>query len=148
MEPEIKSLLDGIAFVVEATSYEQLSLWQQWSTEAQKGDLAWTPPKRLRTNFVAWEGDRAGWMVEVGKVNGAPVCISMMGATLDGVRVLFYEATSRVVDWGMIEAWFKENCWPRWDSGTRRAHCDAMNFHHCLDAIRERNAASPAPARG
>ena len=38
----------------------------------------------------------------------------------------------------MVEPFFeKSECIPKWDNGTRFARTDAMNFHHCLEAIRE-----------
>ena len=45
------------------------------------------------------------------------------------------EAVSRVVDSEMIEKWLLDNCSPSYDNGTRRAHTNAMNFHHVLDAF-------------
>ena len=104
-------------FVVEATSFERLILWGE---------------NRNGVNRVGWEDIGDGWLETVGLYQGRPACISLSWAILNGHPILFYDATSELVDHLMIEQWFKENCWPLWDKGTRRAHCDAMNFHHCL----------------
>lgn len=120
---ELDDLLSCAEFVVEASSYEQQALWEKHALEAG-GDS---------NTRVHWVDQTRGWLVEVGKLDGRPVCVNVRGSLLNGLAVLFYEATSEVVDWRMIENWFQERCWPKWDNGTRRAHCDADNFHHCLE---------------
>jgi hypothetical protein len=37
----------------------------------------------------------------------------------------------------MYEKWFEKNFPQRYDNGTRPAQCDAMNFGHCLSAVKE-----------
>ena len=108
-------------FVVEATSFERMMLWAE----------------NDRRKRVRWEADGHGWLLQVGELGGMPVSVSFVWARLNGYRVVFCEATSQVVDHRQVEAWLEANCNPRWDGGTRRAHCDAMNFHHCLSHIRE-----------
>ena len=34
--------------------------------------------------------------------------------------------------------WLTENFSGTWDGGTRRAWCDASNFHLCVNAIRDK----------
>jgi hypothetical protein len=118
--PEIAKELQATVFVVAATSFETLSLWRECH------------------DSHSWQDVRHGWLAQIGQVGDMPVCISLHWAVIDGRRVLFYEATSQVVDHRMVEAWLKEHCNPVWD-GSRRAHADAGNFHLCLQAIRELN---------
>ena len=119
---ELDDLLSCAEFVVEASSYEQQALWEKYALQAGSDS----------NTRVDWQDQTRGWLVQVGKLDNRPICIHVRGAMLNGLAVLFYGATSEVIDWKMIEGWFKEQCWPKWDNNTRRAHCDAMNFHHCL----------------
>jgi hypothetical protein len=105
------------AFVVEATDFEQLTLWQQWH------------------ETVTWQQDNPGWLETVGHNAGRPVCISVSWNVINGRHVMFYEATSQVVDHELVDAWLVANCNPKWDNGTRRAHTNAMNFGHCIHAV-------------
>lgn len=54
-----------------------------------------------------YQQDMGGNLITVGKLEGAPVCIAPMIHTIEGVRVLYVEATSGVVCHTMIEAWVK-----------------------------------------
>lgn len=141
---EEKSLSDrdrwrrNTVFCVEATSYEQHSLWAFWASDsvrrAAKPSLKW---KRL-----------SGELATVGHDNKRPICVSIQWVEIDGQTVMFYHPTSQLVDWKKIEKWLEIEYAhvPKWDHGTRRAHCDADNFHHCRDAIREHNVAAKKAA--
>lgn len=115
-------------FVVEADSFAHQTLWEQWSTEA-----LFTRP---HCNNIQWEQDSMGFMDTIGQLADMPVCVSFFWAKLNGHLILFYNATSAVVDHRMIESWLKKYCNPQWDNG-RRAHCDASNFHHVVSYVRE-----------
>jgi len=71
-------------------------------------------------------------MVKIGKEKH-PVCVDFSFAKINGKYVCFYDATSRIVDHQMVENYIKENYPVKWDSGSRTAMTDGMNFHHCLD---------------
>lgn len=117
-------------FVVEASSFETQALWERFADDAK--DLV----PRMNEARIDWKDQSRGWLVTVGMLDQRPVCVSLSISTLNGHAVLFYEVTSEVVDHAQIEDWFRERCWPLWDHGTRRAHCNAMNFHHCLEICR------------
>lgn len=110
-------------FVVEADSF---SVHQLWKENHESHD---------------WRQDCSGLWLAIGRYHGTPLYASFQWATIDGQLVLFYEPTSALQHYWILDRWLERHCNPRWDRGTRRAHCDAMNFHHCLDAIREANAA-------
>lgn len=103
------------AYVVQATSYEQLCLWKDWH------------------RHVSWVQDNPGWGKNVGYVGGLPCVISVSWIIINGCYVMFYTDESQVVDHRMIERWLKENCNPQAEG--RRAHCDAMNFGHCMAVV-------------
>jgi hypothetical protein len=120
--PEQDPRLGATVFVVEATSFEQSALWQQHHEE-------WP-----------WEQDNPGWLVTCGELDGLPVCFSLTFNRIMGRLVAFWDPTSRMVDHEMIEAWFDRHCSPKWDRGTRPARANAMNFHHCIEALLEAKA--------
>jgi hypothetical protein len=105
-------------FVVEADLFKHRVLMNTWKDR------------------VAWEEDNYGCFAVVGKAFRHDIAVQFWWAKLDGHRVLFYEPTSQVVDHRTIDAWLKTNCNPQWDGGSRRAHCDATNFHLCVQAIK------------
>lgn len=127
-EPRYETLEDlttVAVFVVEASSFEKQALWERWAQQSAR------PVERL----LDWRDCGRGWLIQVGELDKRPINLLIFGATLNGKHVLFYEAVSQVVDWVQVEEWFKNHCWPRWDANTRRAHCDAMNFHHCVEVV-------------
>lgn len=123
----LEELLSATKFAVEATGFERHMLW------------------RDHHQAVSWEGNPAGYGVQLGKVGDMPVMLSTTFQVIDGHVVLFYHPTSQLVDYRMIEAWLKENVPAKWDKGTRIAQTDAMNFPHCLHALAELNAPAAQP---
>ena len=55
-----------------------------------------------------WKSSNGGPLCTVGKVNDLPVCIRIGWYTIGGVVCCFYESTSRMVDWDMIEEFLKK----------------------------------------
>lgn len=144
--------LKDVFFLVEATSFEVITLWRNHSKEWLKGeslqmqcaDIA------LRSRRLEWEQDMRGLFVQVGvdMVRGptkdveAPTCITFEFYRIAGRLVAFWHPTSAFVSHNRIAQWFDTYCTPPdWDGG-RPAHTNAMNFHHCLDAIEAANAAA------
>lgn len=138
-------------FIVEATSFEQQMLWRDHSIESRHSQFPLAGGARMK-----WEQINPGWLVTVGhlgtmkgkgKFKKRPVCISVSWSRIDGYLVMFYYQCSQVTDSVQTEKWLEENFKGKHDGGTRRAQCDAMNFGHCLRAIREANQCQvPLPA--
>lgn len=123
---EHKLLFEGVVFVVEATHHEQQQLWVNHYYE----------PRPDARKVQKWEQVMTSWLGTIGELDNRPVVVQCSWAILEGYRVLFYETTSQVVDYTMVDKWirhFSESI--LWD-GSRRAHTNASNFHHCLQAIR------------
>lgn len=76
--------------IVEANSFEIHSLWQKYNT--------------LPDLKIYLDGDG----VTVGYINNLPVVISRRWWSINGVVVLFWHATSRMVDYDLIDDWFKQ----------------------------------------
>jgi hypothetical protein len=127
-----ESRLAKTLFVVEATSFEMQCLWAETSPESNYRRFA---PRR-------WEQVHPGWLVTVGELDSRPICVSMCWNRIDGQLVMFWEATSQVVDTIQIEKWLSQHFNGKWDNGTREATANAANFHHCLNAIDDANKLS------
>jgi hypothetical protein len=106
-------------FAVEATDYERLCLWREWHDEQRR---------------VTWQEESRGLLVTVGHVGDRPVCVCLCWATIDGRRVVFYHASSQIVDHPTVEAWVRATAMT--PGGT---HTNAMNFHVVAHAIERAN---------
>jgi hypothetical protein len=123
------------AFVVEATSFESLELWSAWhkpvagegSRYQRESDPANAP----------WEQLNPGCVVTVGHLAKMPVCVSLSWSRVHGQLVLFWEATSMVVDNRLVEAWLTKHV-PAYKDGR---HTNAINFHNCVHELKRRESA-------
>ncbi len=117
--------LKQVAYVVEATSFEQNVLWERFSAESMDRKI------RPETRGVSWENDRGGgWQAMAGYVDKMPVTFNVNFVKINDKLVLFWEAASQVVDFRLITAWFKAHV-PVYTDGSIR-HCDAGNFYPSL----------------
>lgn len=129
------NLLDTF-YVVEATHTEYFFLWKENTVWKENGDYQMT-----------WDQGSTGWNILVGHIDGdsqKPVCIDVMWSNIGGQKVLFYETSSRFVDHEMVRQWLTKHC-PAMAEPRERFHTNAMNFHHCLHAIKDANKALQVP---
>jgi len=119
-DKETQEKLDATEFIIEANSFEQLMLWNE--NEARPD------------NKYEWVENPLGQMLTLGTLDNRPVCIAIQWAIINGMRMMFWDSTSQVVDHKMIDKFFDEYCNPKHDNGTRRARQNAMNFHVALRA--------------
>jgi hypothetical protein len=115
---DFESNLKRTVFVVTANSYEVLELWKDFKDE------------------FGFEQEPMGYSERVGTCARMPVVIYCRWMRLNGLLIMFIEATSQVVDWRLIDKWLDKNCNPKWDQGSRIARTDAMNFGHVLQHVR------------
>jgi hypothetical protein len=109
-------------YVVAASGFEKLALWNE---------------NREKYKWIEdWKQDSPGLLLEVGRFGGLPVTVCFFWDFLDGHRVMFYESTSLVTHQGIVEQWLKKYCNP-YTMEPRRAHCNAMNFSHCIHALKD-----------
>lgn len=134
-EAEFKKRLRETKFVVDATHDEMFMLWEKFSDEAMY--------KHPDFNKFRFEQMNPGVSQQIGTLDKRPVCISLFWWKINGVQIMVVEGTSQVVDHAMIEKWLEKHCAPRWDGGTRLAHCNAANFHHVLDFVRNEGQGTP-----
>ncbi len=114
-----------VVFLIEATSHEYMSLWQDFSSEADRP--RW--PKRV----LSWKQESVGSMPQVGWIGNRPIFVSIKYARLNGHRVMFYHGCSELVDHKMIEQWLRHFT----EKTIGWKHCDSGNFHNCLYALEE-----------
>lgn len=123
---EHASLFKDVVFIVEADSYARNSLWCRYHSKPEFEDY------QIKT----WELVNPGCIVTIGHYGNAPVCVELYWNMLNGNRVMFYYATSLVVNHDMVEKWLRNySSNITWDNGARWAHCDALNFHHCVEVV-------------
>lgn len=112
-DAETSAYLDDLTastvLAVEATDFEAMTLW-----------LNWTQPRDERPT-PAWSEISLGRWVDVGKLGGDPVCVTLSFARVNGAVVAFYAATSVVSDSRMVDAWVRANM-------PRARLTNAMNF--------------------
>lgn len=119
-----KSQLKECVFIVEANSNEMVDIWEHFADSRNIHNL----PKRY-----IWGEDNYWWLETVGHINERPINISISRVVIDGYPVLFWDACSQLVDYEMIDIWFKNEL-----PGIRMT--DAMNAHiafHGIDRIKE-----------
>jgi len=109
---------DDVVYRVEANSFEYISLWKENDNLPEGHHMK-----------VKWEEDAPGFWKEIGRLAGYPICVECFFTKLNGKRVVFFDPTSRVVDWDIVQKWVKEQC----PEGTPK--CDAMNFGHCINEV-------------
>lgn len=119
-----------VVFLVEATHTEKHFIWEQYY---------YNPSPKFGRVINSWEDEMMGHCLILGTIDNRPIAVTFYYAKILGKRVMFYEGTSQLVDHEMIKSWLKHFTLDkvRWDGNTRWAHCDAMNFHLCVQALKE-----------
>lgn len=114
----VKEFLADVDGVVEATNTEKTHLWM-----VNKHSLYGQKPRE-------WKELLSGYGTIVGYLAEMPVFISLLKDTIDGKNILFWFATSQVVDYRMIEQWMEENIPERARKDGRINQVDAGNFNN------------------
>lgn len=111
-------------FVIEATSFEQYSLWSNYAPNSRH---------RIFNNVSSWEEISSGWGIQVGELDNRPCMISVNWAIINERPVMFYYQCSQVTDSLQTEKWLAENFNGTYEDD-RRAQTDASNFGHFFAA--------------
>lgn len=101
-------------YLVEISSFERQSLWSKYH------------------NDYTWEDNNMGFNRQIGIIDDRPICVTFYLHKINGLNVLFYEATSQLVDWKMIEDYLDVVCNLKEFKSNRRARIDASNFHNVI----------------
>lgn len=107
-----EDLLKEVKYAVEATSFEENTLYEKFKDK------------------VIWKEMRSGLGKVVGEVSDCKVFLSLRFNFINDIPVLFWEATSMMVDHFQIEEWFDENT-------QIKRNVSAQNFHFITSEIKE-----------
>lgn len=133
---ELLGKLKNSLYAVESTSFERMTLWREYATQAVGKPGC---PPVASPNAVKWEQDNSGIGCAVGQIGDRPVMLSFLWTDIDGRTIVFWECTSQVADHKMIEEWMKKYA-PHWfPEGRRYKTLDAGDFCHMVWEIRELN---------
>jgi hypothetical protein len=118
-------LFKDVEYLIEASSFEQFQLWKNHGNGSDSNEQ---PIKN-------WTEDLRGQIITIGKIEDYPICVSISYAILNGHKVLFYNGCSLIVDHEMIDEWL-QHCASHIICDGRWAHCNPMNFGHCLVGLK------------
>jgi hypothetical protein len=123
---DVDPRFDKTFYLIETDDCSRLTLWREYSKEAPKCGPMLGGENMLNPihGRLEWEQDNPGKIIHVGDCDDRPVHISCFWNILDGKYVCFWEATSQVVDYKLIEEWFALYC-------PKARQTNAMNFHNC-----------------
>lgn len=103
-----EEFMKDIVGVVEATDFERHMLWLSYAKEAvefghgfhENSKFPWVQNTVGRMVIVGWVGDHR------------PIWISLSTDVVNGQKLLFWHATSPIVDYDKCDQWLKENLPP------------------------------------
>ncbi len=110
------NILSLTKYAVEATDMELHTLWKAYNYN--------TTTQKVITN-APWEQLQFGSLKTIGILDERPICLSIRYYKIHGQLVMFWEATSVVVDHVQIDAWLEKNCY----GGNGFETSCANNFH-------------------
>jgi hypothetical protein len=117
---EIEDYLHGVTGVIEATNDEKHYVWE----------------RNKRGPNYPWSDTGSGYLATVGNVGDRPICISLLTTTINGGKILFYHATSSLVDHDMIREWLEKSlpvtAFRDRDPRKGLNHTDSTNWVHAI----------------
>ncbi len=119
-------MLDAV-YLIEATDFEQHSLWRQHACESDNSEPICVTWERLNPGHIEQVGSQVSYPSE----EPNPINVQLTWARINGQQVCFYTSNSRCVNWKFIEEWL--------DKKFTCQRTDANNFHLCLQHIKDMN---------
>lgn len=118
----LEEKIANTVYLVEATDFEVLALWKDFSLEHVAGKAV------VEDHRVSWK-DLSTEGHSIGHLDGRPVMFWMRWVLLDGRLVCFWHSTSEVVDYAMIGK-HMDKTFPE------VGRTDAPNFHLAIGHVR------------
>ncbi len=118
---DYSELFKDVFYIILATHNEHFHLWEKLSKESVHHYRGFP--------MIEWKQVYQGQSVTIGKLDNRPIVLSIDYGYLNGKKILFYDAISQVVDLKMVDEWIEKH-----SNGI--PHCDAANYHNCLNSIR------------
>jgi len=129
MNNEMQTRFKETVYRVEATRFEKSVLWRSHSNEAVKHKLSTADHPHL---VVDWVQITSGYGLTVGWIEDRSVHVSFEWANINDKLVMFWEPTSFLVDYDIIDKWFEVEM-PHVEK------CEADTFTHCIDWINKQH---------
>jgi len=123
-------------FFVEADSFSISALWSKYFYDPKQGKTKFPSSGEM----LHWEQDGSGFARCVGFIGhgkSKPVMVTFSWYLIGTKYVCFYNASSRFVDWTMIEEYLDKNFPIKYDNESRIARTDASNFVNCYHWCQE-----------
>lgn len=127
-EEDHSKFFNDVAFVIEATENEQYFLWGAY----------YSHPGLHGVKVNKWEEITLGHGLTIGELDNRPICVHIRYAKLNDKKVMFYCGMSQLVDYALIDKWLDKHSKHIKTKDGRWAHCDAINFGHCLNEVQDR----------
>lgn len=89
-------------YTVQANDEDRTRMWEDWATDAADLGRKWD-------HRVEWVQDFRGQIVTVGELGTIPISITFTWATINRSEVVFWDATSQVVDYRLCETWIQKH---------------------------------------
>ncbi len=124
-DEDVLEFLKDVEGAVEADSYASHQLWFECAADANKFG---------GQGNKTWEQGRSGTGRVVGTFAGHPVFVSLFKNVVDGKQILFYDATSVIVDHDMVREYIETAIGEAqgFKPDGRDFFTDAQNFHNIL----------------
>ena len=130
-EEDFDKKIKATQYLVGANSFEQHSLWREYSNQSYWAENAPYLEKPLPK--YKWIQDNPGMWEVIGSFHDMPVCISIAWNNIENISVAFYYMTSKFTHYDMLQEWLKRKF-------RNTPSSNAMNFHHCLNEIESINS--------
>jgi hypothetical protein len=115
LSDNVKTYIEGVVGLVEA-SREEYTMQYVRHVMDKTGD--WVK--------LDWKENTSGYGINVGTFAGREVWISINSAVINGRKILFWHATSSIVDYGLIDIWIETHF-----KGIKKT--DATNFMNVIN---------------
>lgn len=126
--PNKEEKIAGTVVLVEANSNETSDIWERFAKDGKRCKC--TCDICTRTKRYPWTQITPGYWETIGKLDNRPVCVSIFWVRISGYLIAFWEVTSQVVDYVMVNDWL-EKTFPKVPTA------NAMNFHNAIRVIQE-----------
>lgn len=87
IKENIQKFFENTYGLIEATDFERFALWKEYHGP------------------IAWDTIPTGIITQIGTLDNRPICISLFSAVINNRKIVFWHATSQIVDYYQIENW-------------------------------------------
>lgn len=129
-----------VEYFVEGSYFEAWSVWDREKRICSSSDGL-----KMTDGIETWKQDSRAHFITCGHFRDSsgklwPVCITLGFEIINGIRICFYEATSMLVHYEIVEGYLdKLREYIESQSGHKPSKCNAMNIGHMYSYVREKS---------